>query len=106
LRRGGRVLSGGSGCGGQPGDVVPGTEAVGDLASVFLGVERVTAGPEVRGYPAERGQEPLRVPRLLSVVDFADDAFIGVVDDWGVRKPRPVVVGGALVGSVMGCSVW
>jgi hypothetical protein len=44
--------------------------------------------------------------RLLSVVDFADDAFIGVADDWGVRKPRPVVVGGALVGSVMGCSVW
>ncbi len=29
LRRDGRVLSGGSGCGGQPGDFVPGTEAVG-----------------------------------------------------------------------------
>jgi hypothetical protein len=43
---------------------------------------------------------------LLSVVDLADDVFIGVADDWGVRKPRPVVVGGALVGSVTGCSAW
>jgi hypothetical protein len=43
---------------------------------------------------------------VLSVVDLADDAFIGVADDWGVRKPRPVVVGGALVGSVTGCSAW
>jgi hypothetical protein len=24
----------------------------------------------------------------------------------GVGKPRPVVVGGALVGSVTGCSAW
>jgi hypothetical protein len=43
---------------------------------------------------------------MLSVVDLADDVFIGVAADWGVGKPRPVVVGGALVGSVMGCSVW
>jgi hypothetical protein len=56
------VLSGGSGCGGQPGDFVPGTDAVGHLAPVFLGVEQVTTGPEVWGYPAERGQKPLRVP--------------------------------------------
>jgi hypothetical protein len=42
---------------------------------------------------------------MLSVVDFADDVFIGVADEWGVRRPRPVVVGGALVGSVTGCSV-
>ena len=58
---GGQVLSGGSGYGGQPGDVVPGAEAVGHLAVVFLGVEQVTTGPEVRGYHAERGQEPLGV---------------------------------------------
>jgi hypothetical protein len=38
------------------------TEAVGHLAPVFLGVEQVTTGPEVWGYPAERGQKPLRVP--------------------------------------------
>jgi hypothetical protein len=44
--------------------------------------------------------------KVLSVVDLVDDAFIGVADDWGVRKPRPVVVGGALVGSVTGCSAW
>jgi hypothetical protein len=61
VEEGGQVLSGGSGCGGQPGDVVPGAEAVGHLAAVFLGVEQVTTGPEVRGYHAERGQEPLRV---------------------------------------------
>ena len=42
------VLSGGSGCGGPPGDFVPGTEAVGHLAAVFLGVEQVTTVPEVR----------------------------------------------------------
>ena len=30
-----------------PGDFVPGTEAVGHLAAVFLGVEQVTTGPEV-----------------------------------------------------------
>jgi hypothetical protein len=47
LRRGRLGPVGGSGCGGQPGDVVPGTEAVGHLASVFLGVEQVTTGPEV-----------------------------------------------------------
>jgi hypothetical protein len=42
------VLPGGSGCGGSPGDFIPGTEAVGHLAAVFLGVEQVTTGPEVR----------------------------------------------------------
>ena len=48
LRWDGRVRSGGSGGGGQPGDVVPDTEVVGHLAAVLLGVEQVTTGPEVR----------------------------------------------------------
>jgi hypothetical protein len=47
LRRGRSGPVGGSGCGGQPDDLVPGTEAVGHLASVFLGVEQVATGPEV-----------------------------------------------------------
>jgi hypothetical protein len=42
----------------------------------------------------------------LSVIDFADDAVIVVADDWGVRRPRPRVAGGALVGWVAGCSAW
>jgi len=42
----------------------------------------------------------------LSVVVLADDAFIVGADEWGVRRPRPGVVGGALVGSVTGCSAW
>jgi hypothetical protein len=42
--------------------------------------------------------------QVLSVVDLADDAFIGVADEQGVRRPRPGVVGGALVGSVTECS--
>lgn len=53
-----------------------------------------------------REPEEIVGQQLLSVVDFVHEVFIGVVDDWGVRKPRPVVVGGALVGLVMGCSVW
>ena len=48
VEEGRSVLSGGSGCGGPPGDFIPGTEAVGHLAAVFLGVEQVTTGPEVR----------------------------------------------------------
>jgi hypothetical protein len=47
LRWDGRVRSGGSGGGGQPGDVVPGTEAADHLAAVFLGMEQVTTGPEM-----------------------------------------------------------
>jgi hypothetical protein len=43
---------------------------------------------------------------LLTVVDLADDAVIGVADEWGVRRPRPGVVGGAVVGSVPWCSAW
>jgi len=43
---------------------------------------------------------------LLSVVDLADDAVIGVADDLGVRGPRPLVADGALVVWVMGCSAW
>jgi hypothetical protein len=43
---------------------------------------------------------------LLSVVDLADDDVIGVAEDAGVRGPRPLVAGGALVVSVTGCSAW
>ena len=46
VEKGRSGLVGGSDCGGQPGDFVPGTEAVGGLASVFLGVEQVRTGPE------------------------------------------------------------
>jgi hypothetical protein len=66
------------------------------------------AQPAPDGLPGDARVDELagmRVTRLLIVVDFADDAFIGVADGWGVRRPRPGVVGGALVGSVMGCSV-
>jgi hypothetical protein len=42
--------------------------------------------------------------RLLSGVDLADCAVVGVADDLGVRRPRPLVADGALVGSVTGCS--
>lgn len=43
---------------------------------------------------------------LLSVVDLADDGVIEVAGDRGVRMPRPLVAGGALVGSVTVCSAW
>jgi hypothetical protein len=43
---------------------------------------------------------------VLSVVDLADDGVIDVAGERGVRTPRAVVVGGALVGWVRGCSVW
>ncbi len=69
-----------------------------DLATDILAAP---AGHRVSTPPAVT-----RLPPLLSVVVLADDAFIGGADDWGVRKPRPVVVGGALVGSVTGCSAW
>jgi hypothetical protein len=52
----------GSGRCGRAGDLVPGGESAGHFASVFLGAESVAARSEVRGYPAERGQEPLGVP--------------------------------------------
>ena len=44
--------------------------------------------------------------RLLSVVDSADDGVIDGADDRGVRRPRRLVAGGALVGGVAGCSAW
>jgi hypothetical protein len=52
VEEGGQVLSGGSNCGGQPGDVVQVLKVVGHLAAVFLGVEQVTTGPEVRNFCA------------------------------------------------------
>jgi len=45
------------------------------------------------------------VERVLSVVDLADDGVIGVAEGSGVRRPRPLVAGGAVVGSVTGCSL-
>jgi hypothetical protein len=43
---------------------------------------------------------------MLSVIDIAEDAVMGVADEWGVKRPRPRVAGGALVGGVRGCSAW
>jgi hypothetical protein len=43
---------------------------------------------------------------LLSVVDLADDAVVLDADDGGVRWPRPLAAGGALVGVVAGWSAW
>jgi hypothetical protein len=59
---GGQSAWPGSGHRGCAGDLVPGGESVGHFASVFLDVESVAARSEVRGYPAEGGQEPLGVP--------------------------------------------
>jgi len=39
-------------------------------------------------------------PRLLTVVERADDGVIGVADVPGVGMPRPVGPGGALVGAL------
>ena len=43
-------------------DLVPGGESDGHFATVFVGVEAVTAWSKVRRYPTERGQKPLRMP--------------------------------------------
>jgi hypothetical protein len=43
---------------------------------------------------------------LLSVVDLAEHGVIGFADGLGVRRPRPLVADGALVGSVTGCSAF
>jgi hypothetical protein len=48
VEEGRSVLRGGSGCGGSSGGFISGIEAVGVFAAVFLGVEQVTTGPEVR----------------------------------------------------------
>jgi hypothetical protein len=53
----------GSGGGGEADDLVAGGEASGHLVSVLGCGESVASGSEVRGYSAERGQEPLRMPR-------------------------------------------
>jgi hypothetical protein len=51
----------------------------------------------------ERGESGT-VHLLLTVVDLADGAVIGVADDRGVRWPRPRVAAGAIFGWLMGCS--
>jgi hypothetical protein len=43
---------------------------------------------------------------VLSVVDLAEHGVIGFADGLGVRRPRPLVADGALVGSVTGCSAF
>jgi hypothetical protein len=47
-----------------------------------------------------------RLIQLLTRVDLADDGVIDDVDDGVVGRPRPLVVDGAVVGLVPGCSVW
>jgi hypothetical protein len=42
----------------------------------------------------------------LAVADLADDGVIGVAEDLGVRRPRPLVADGALLDSVTGCSAF
>jgi hypothetical protein len=42
----------------------------------------------------------------LSAVDLVDDAVIGVADDLGVERPRPLGADGAVVVLVMGCPAW
>ncbi len=49
------------GCRGRARDLGPGGEPVGHFVAVVLGTKPVTAGPEVWGDAAERGQEPLRM---------------------------------------------
>ena len=69
---------------------------------------RTCAGWVAAGHvtPADGWVDTSAIPRVLSVVDLADDAVIGVADDLGVRGPRPLVADGALVVWVMGCSAW
>ena len=50
-----------SGCVSGSGDLPPGAEAVGHHLSVLARGQQVSAWPEVRGYRAEHGEEPLRV---------------------------------------------
>jgi hypothetical protein len=50
-----------SGCVSGSGDLPPGGEAVGHHLSVLVRGQQVSAWPEVRGYRAEHGEEPLRV---------------------------------------------
>ena len=50
-----------SGCVSGSGDLPPGGEAVGHHLSVLVRGQQVSVWPEVRGYRAEHGEEPLRV---------------------------------------------
>jgi hypothetical protein len=50
--------------------------------------------------------EGLESPLVLSVTDLADVAVIDVADDLGVKRPRPLAAGGALVVLVTACSAW
>jgi hypothetical protein len=43
---------------------------------------------------------------LLTGVHFADDGVTGFADGVGVKRPRPRLAGGAVVGVVTGCSAW
>ena len=54
--------SGGDGHGGA-GDLMPGGESCGHFFSVLTGGEPVSAGPEMRGDPAEHREESLRSTR-------------------------------------------
>jgi hypothetical protein len=59
------------------------------------------------GVPSAVGNNPLSASNtLLSVVDLAEHGVIGFADGLGVRRPRPLVADGALVGSVTGCSAF
>lgn len=44
--------------------------------------------------------------RVLTGVHFADDGVTGFADGVGVKRPRPRLAGGAVVGVVTGCSAW
>ena len=57
---------------------------------------RPTAGPGSSWPPTPNSASP--AASVLTVVDLADDGVIGVADVLGVRRPRPLVAGGALVG--------
>jgi hypothetical protein len=43
---------------------------------------------------------------VLPVVHLADEGVTGCADAWGVRRPRLLVAGGALVGLLAGWSAW
>lgn len=43
---------------------------------------------------------------VLTGVHFADDGVTGFADGVGVKRPRPRLAGGAVVGVVTGCSAW
>ena len=82
--------------------VVPGV-GVDEVAErgvgLFAGVMALAGDGVVVGSGGSAGVEG-----LLPVADLADDAVIGVADDLGAGRPRPLVADGAVVVPVMGCS--